>query len=153
MSNASRKKERRTENSKLMTEAELGVSTDENEASDSNENSEAFKQNTTLDKDVGGHISGLKLELEALCSQKTDLESQCVKKTTEAKQLEKENKSLQGQISKLELISKESKNEMSDLQKKKKKKLKDNEKNLTSKIEDLKAQVSYLQSELDSSRA
>ncbi|KAJ0104538.1 hypothetical protein Patl1_17566 [Pistacia atlantica] len=150
MSNASRKKERGTENSEVNDRKQNSVSTtDENEASDSDENLEAFSETQTSDKDVGGQISGLKLELEALRSQKTDLESQCVKKTTEAKQLEKENKGLQGQISKLELISKEGKNEISDLQKK----LKDNEKNLTSKIEGLKAQVSYLQSELDSSRA
>lgn len=146
MSNASRKKGRRTKNSEVNDRKQNSVSTtDDNEASDSDENLEAFSKTQTSDKDVGGQISRLKLELEALRSQKTDLESQCVKKTNEAKQLEKENKGLQGQISKLELMSKESKNEMSDLQKK----LKDNEKNLTSKIEDLKAQVS----ELDSSRA
>lgn len=142
------KKECKTESSEVNEiKQELVCAIDENGASQSSENLEALSKTQTSDKDLEGQVPGLKLELEALHSQKIDLESQCANKTTEAEQLEKENKGLQEQTSKLELISKESKSEIIDLQKK----LKDNENNLTSTIEDLKAQVSYLQSEVDSS--
>ncbi|KAJ0037250.1 hypothetical protein Pint_22036 [Pistacia integerrima] len=69
MSNASRKKERRTKNSEVNDRKQKSVSTiDENEALDSDENLEGFSKTQTSDKDVGADI-GLKLELEALRSE------------------------------------------------------------------------------------
>lgn len=104
------KKECKTESSEVNEiKQELVCAIDENGASQSSENLEALSKTQTSDKDLEGQVPGLKLELEALHSQKIDLELQCANKTTEAKQLEKENKGLQEQTSKLELISKESK--------------------------------------------
>lgn len=111
-------------NGKLRNGQQEMSATEENEASDS-ENLEPLRKTQASEE---GQISGIKLELEALRAQKIDLESQCAKKTSEAKQLEKENEGLQ-------------------------KKLKDSKNDLVSKIEDLKAQVSCLQMEVDSSRA
>ncbi|XP_052294074.1 COP1-interactive protein 1-like [Citrus sinensis] len=83
-------------------------------------------------KELEGQVSSLKLELGSLNDQKRDLEAQFA---TEAKQLGEKNIELHAQVDSLL------------------KQVKDNENNSTSRIEDLKSQVSHLQQEVYSLRA
>ncbi|KAH7550169.1 hypothetical protein JRO89_XS13G0146700 [Xanthoceras sorbifolium] len=120
-----------------------------------NEADEKQKELSALEKVREGHgiqASAQMKELEDLLSslklEKKDLEAQCESKGAEITQLGEKNVGLHARISELELISKEKGDEICNLVKK----LKDSEHNLTSKIEELMAQLSYLQLEVDSLR-
>ncbi|KAM1739279.1 hypothetical protein ACFX11_015017 [Malus domestica] len=97
-------------------------------------------------KELEGQLTGFKMELESLCSQKRDLEAWKEGKSAEAKQLGDKNIGLHAHILELELVLKERDDEISDL----KNKLKGNEESSVSKISELMTQVENMQQEVDS---
>ncbi|KAJ9173699.1 hypothetical protein P3X46_016809 [Hevea brasiliensis] len=96
-----------------------------------------------------GQLYVLRTELESLRSLKIGLEKKIEEKETEARQLGETNVQLRSRVSELELISEDKGNEISAMTVR----MKENENNLTSRIEVLLTQVNNLQQEMESLRA